>query len=124
MITRSDALLERSSKRLVSKNGARWFIASVVSMPSFVSVRLLWTSRRCWRARRAVVALLKLVGQSSDLALYGRSSISAHSLTVTLGLYLLDRGLAALGVRPTTTTSAPHRRQRHRCSLPIPEYRP
>ncbi len=42
VITRLGELCSsRSMRRLVSKNGARWLIASVVSIPSGVSVRLL-----------------------------------------------------------------------------------
>ena len=111
VITRLGALCSsRPSKRLVSKNGARWFIASVYAILCLGPLALDQPSV-VGEYVEPVVALLKLLGQSPDLGPHGKvGQHQLHGLTVTLRFYLLDRGLAALGVAPDNDDIGAHRR--------------
>ena len=127
VITRLGALsLSRSSNRLVSRNGARWFTARVVSMPSAVSVRLLWTSP----ALLASTSNLSCRSRNSSASLLTSPCTersASISSTESLWLCALMSWRAASprsGLRPTITTFAPIAASATADALPMPEVPP
>src|SRR5215212_1775353 len=127
VITRLGALsLSWSSNRLVSRNGARWFMANVVSMPSAVSVRLLCTSpallastsSRSWRSRNSSASLL------TSLCTERSASISSTDSLWLCALMSRSAASPRSGLRPTTTTFAPIATSATAVAFPIPEVPP
>src|SRR5215203_972191 len=127
VITRLGALsLSRSSNKLVSRNGARWFMARVVSMPSAVSVRLLCTSPALLTSTSSLSCRPR---NSSASLLTSPCSDRSASISSTDSLWLcsLISSRAASprsGLRPTITTFAPIAANATAEALPMPEVPP
>ena len=127
MTTRLGALcLSTPNSRLVSRNGARWLTANVVSNPSAVTLRcisitpalLTSTSRRSWPARKRSAAPRT---DSSEARSACRTSTA--SLPVLARIWA-DTASSAEGLRPRTTTDRPMPASVCAVARPIPDVAP
>src|SRR5215211_7984683 len=116
----------RPSSRFVSRNGARWFTASVNSMPSGVSVRFDWmmpalltsTSSRSCRSLNACAS-----PRTSACTARSASTRETFSLPDCSRISSTAASPRSL-LRPLTTTSAPIAASAVAVALPIPEVPP